>query len=191
MSGGEQRKLAILLGCAARPDVLILDEPGAGLDPIARRQLIDEIVSFIVQDGPGDSGQGHTVLFSTHIISDLERVADYIGVMDRGRIVLEEPLAQLQESIKRVQVVFPTESAPSGFTIPGAVHSETSGPIVTALVRLSAPDQLNALQQMQGARVNIFPVGLEDAVIQLLGQSTHDTASMNEANSELLEKVAS
>ncbi len=65
MSGGEQRKAAVLLALAARPDVLLLDEPAAGMDPIARRQLIDEIVDVLTDNG------GSTVLFSTHIMADL------------------------------------------------------------------------------------------------------------------------
>ncbi len=70
LSGGDQRKVAVLLAFAARPEVLVLDEPAAGLDPIARRHLIEEIIEFL-----GDGGD-RTVLFSTHIIEDLERVAD-------------------------------------------------------------------------------------------------------------------
>ena len=163
MSGGQQRKVSILLALAARAEVLILDEPAGGLDPIARRELIDEIVEVLSGDGEC------TVLLSTHIISDLERIAEHVGIMDRGRIVASAPLAELQSHTRRVQVVFEGEGAPEGFAIPGALRSETAGPVVTAVVRLVSDTQLDAVRQMPGVRVNEFPLGLEDIFIELLG----------------------
>ena len=130
MSGGEQRKVSILLPYAARPEVLLLDEPAGGLDPIARRELIDEIVDVISRT------EACTILFSTHIISDLERIADTVGIMDRGRIITSAKLEDLQSRTKRVQVVFDGAEAPRGFQLPGAMRSKTEGPVVTAVVRL-------------------------------------------------------
>ena len=163
MSGGQQRKVSILLALAARPEVLMLDEPAAGLDPIARRELVDEIVDVLSRDG------GCTVLFSTHIISDLERIAEHVGIMDRGRIVAAASLEELQRTTKRVQVIFDDAAPPEGFSVPGAVHSETAGSVVTAVVRLVSDTQLDALREIPGARVSVFPLGLEDIFIELLG----------------------
>ncbi len=163
MSGGQQRKVSILLALAARPEVLILDEPAAGLDPIARRELVDEIVDVLSRDG------GCTVLFSTHIISDLERIAEHVGIMDRGRIVTGAPLEELQRTTKRVQVIFDAAGPPEGFSIPGALRSETAGPVVTAVARLQSDTQLDAVRAIPGVRVNVFPLGLEDMFIEILG----------------------
>jgi ABC-2 type transport system ATP-binding protein len=162
MSGGEQRKAAIVLALASRAEVMLLDEPAGGLDPIARRQLVDEIVDLAAT---GDT----TILFSTHIITDLERVAEYVGIMDRGRMVNQGRLEDLHTSTRRVQVIFPGAAPPAGFAVPGAVRSHTAGAVVTALVRLEDEAQLDPVRRMPGVRVQVFPLGLEEAFIDLLG----------------------
>jgi ABC-2 type transport system ATP-binding protein len=162
MSGGEQRKVSVLLALAARPEVLILDEPAAGLDPIARRELIDELVDILSRDG------GCTVLLSTHIITDLERIAERVGIMDRGRITTDERLDELQRTCQRVQVIFDGGAPPEGFSVPGAVRSRAEGPVVTAVVRVLSDTQLDTVRAIPGVRVNVFPLGLEDIFIELL-----------------------
>jgi len=168
MSGGEQRKASILLAFAARPEVLLLDEPAAGLDPIARRELIHEIVDVLSR------GDACTVLFSTHIISDLERIAEYVGIMDRGRIVTHARLEDLQSRTKRVQVIFEGAQPPADFVVPGAIRSTADGPVVMAVVRLSSDTQLDAVRRMAGVRVNVFPLGLEDIFINLFGPGSRE-----------------
>jgi ABC-2 type transport system ATP-binding protein len=163
LSGGQQRKVAILLAFSARPEVLMLDEPAAGLDPIARRELIDETVDVIASISPC------TVFFSTHILSDLERVAEYVGIMDRGRIVTEARLDDLQNRTKRVQVVFNTDTIPGGFEIPGAIRTKIEGPVVTSVVRMVSETQLDELHKRPDLRVNVFPLGLEEIFIDLFG----------------------
>lgn len=162
LSGGDQRRVAVLLALAAQPDVVILDEPAAGLDPISRRQLIEALVEFL-----GDGGQ-RTVLFSTHILADLERVADHVGFMDRGRLVMGGPLDSLQAGLRRVQVIFDGDRVPEGFRLPGQVRGRSEGPVLTAVVRCR-PDQPAAdLAAGTGARVSETPLGLEDLFLELM-----------------------
>lgn len=163
MSGGEQRKAAVVLAFAARAEVILLDEPAAGLDPIARRELVGEIVDILSE------GDGATILFSTHILADLERLAETIGVMDHGCIVREAALADLQARMRRVQVVFDGAGPPAGFSIPGALSTRIDGPVVTAVAELAGPEQLDPVRRIPGARVSEFPMGLEDIFIELLG----------------------
>ena len=162
LSGGDQRKVAVLLAFAANPDVLILDEPAAGLDPIARRQLMEEIVDFL-----GDGGE-RTVLFSTHIIEDLERIAEHVGIMDRGRMLAAGRLEDLQSGVRRVQVIFNNPTVPEGFRLPGAMRSKTEGPVFTAVARIESPHQLDEIRALPGVRVSDFPLGLQDLFIELL-----------------------
>jgi ABC-2 type transport system ATP-binding protein len=167
MSGGERRKVAILLALACRPEVLLLDEPAIGLDPIARRELIDELVEAL---GRGD---GCTVLFSTHIITDLERIAESIGIMDRGCLLTAGRLDEFQSRTRRVQVIFPGGTVPDGFTIPGTLRSQIAGPVWTAVVRLASEAVLDQVRSIPGVRVQEFPLGLEEIVIETLGPSAH------------------
>jgi len=164
LSNGEQRKVAILVAFASRPEVLVLDEPASGFDLIARRELIEQIVDAITDAG------GCTVLLSTHIVSDLERVADHIGIMDNGRVALSMRLEDLLSHTKRVQVIFDDEEPPSDFAIPGAVQSRRVGAVISAVVRLGDGRELDALRASSNVRVQVFPIGLEEIFIELFGR---------------------
>jgi ABC-2 type transport system ATP-binding protein len=167
-SNGEQRKAAILLAFAGRPGVLILDEPAAGFDLIARRELVALIIDAITQS------DGCTVLLSTHIIGDLERVADHLGFMESGRIALSMRLEDLLNTTKRVQVIFDEDGPPDGFAVPGALHARRSGPVVTAIVRWTHGGELESLRASVNGRVQVFSIGLEEIFVELFGSSRAD-----------------
>lgn len=162
LSNGDQRKSAILAAFASRPEVLVLDEPAAGFDLVARRELVDLIVDTITQ------AEGCTVLFSTHILADLERVADHIGVLAAGRIVLSERLEDLLGTTRRVQLIF-AEEPPDSLAIPGAVRVHRCGTVVTAIVRWRHGGELELVRRDVEARVQVFPVGLEEIFLELFG----------------------
>ncbi|MBM3837302.1 MAG: ABC transporter ATP-binding protein [Verrucomicrobia bacterium] len=168
LSNGEQRKAAIALALAPQPEVLLLDEPAAGLDPIARRELVEELVSVISR------GEGCTVLFSTHVTADVERIAECIGFMDRGRLLLSARLDELQASTRRVQIIFPGDSPPQNLSIPGATRTETAGPVVTAITRHADHQYFESLKTRPGVRVQIFPMSLEEIFIEVVGQNTRE-----------------
>ena len=162
LSGGDQRRVAVALALAANPDLVILDEPAAGLDPVSRRQLIEAMIEFL-----GDGGE-RTILFSTHILADLERVADHVGFMDRGRMMLAGPLDEMQSGLRRVQLIFPGDRVPEGFQLPGQLRRHVEGPVLTAVVRLLDTDQMARLRALEGVRVSEQPLGLEDLFIELM-----------------------
>lgn len=164
LSLGDQRKAALLVAFAARPEVLLLDEPGAGLDPMMRRTLVDEVLEA------NACGKGCTVLFSTHLLEDLERIVDYIGIMDQGQLILSARLDDLQNTVRRVQVVFSGNTVPAGFFIPGALRTEISGPVATALTRLVNEAQLDPIRHLPGARLHIFPLNLEEILLAFIGE---------------------
>jgi ABC-2 type transport system ATP-binding protein len=93
LSGGEQQRLSIIRALAHEPDLLVLDEPVASLDPAGRRDFLQELVEQVIV-------RGTTVIFSTHILSDLERVAFHVGFLSAGRIVLQAPLDELMEGTR-------------------------------------------------------------------------------------------
>lgn len=157
LSLGNQRLLAFILAIAPRPDVLLLDEPAANLDVVARREFLDEILALI-RDG------GKTVLFSTHILSDVERVADEIGILAHGSLKAAAPLDDLKEGIKEIR--FFDFTGPPPIEVPGALHfKRTDREIVAVLpVDRDGPRQIAARWH---CRFEIHDLSLEDIFIQI------------------------
>jgi ABC-2 type transport system ATP-binding protein len=109
LSRGMQGKAALLLALAPRPKLLILDDPTMGVDVVVRREFMESIVAAL-------SDLGVTVFFSSHQLEDVERIADWVGVLHEGRLVVEAPLEELQESVRRVVAVFAEGTAPFHLT---------------------------------------------------------------------------
>ena len=97
LSGGMRMKLSLALALAHRPALLILDEPTAGLDPVARREFLELIVSQA-------RNHGRTTFFSTHLIDEVERVADRVGIIDRGRMRYEGSVTALRAEVRRIRM---------------------------------------------------------------------------------------
>lgn len=159
LSGGNQRLAALALALASRPEVILLDEPAAGLDPIARRELNQCLIEALLH------GDGCTILLSTHMLGDLERLATRVGIMDHGRVVADGVVEDWQRTMRRVQVVFPGDAPPPNFAIPGALRSTSLGPVVTALARVTDEGQLAGVRGLPGARVYVFPLTLEELFV--------------------------
>jgi ABC-2 type transport system ATP-binding protein len=98
LSKGEAGKLAILLALAQRPELLILDEPTDGLDPMVRRDVMSAVLDYVADTGA-------TVFISSHLVHELERICDHVGVLDHGQMVAEMPMAAFKDGVKRVRVV--------------------------------------------------------------------------------------
>jgi ABC-2 type transport system ATP-binding protein len=140
LSGGQQQRLAIVRALAHEPDLLVLDEPVASLDPAGRRDFLRELVEQVLD-------RGTTVVFSTHILSDLERVAFNVAFMSRGRIALQAPLDELLDSVRRV-------SGPAA-----AVQAWLQAPGRGVLARQALPDgRLNVLVRLAAAETGAQPL---------------------------------
>jgi len=176
LSDGEQRRAALVVAFASRPTVLLLDEPAAGFDLVARRELVDQILEVMAR------GDGCTILLSTHLIGDLERVADHIGIMDRGRLALSMPLEELLNQFKRVQLIFDSEEAPADFAVPGAVISGRAGAVLNAIVRWTNESECEALRASAPARLQVFPIALEEVFLELFGKPNRDEADTAKEN---------
>jgi ABC-2 type transport system ATP-binding protein len=170
LSGGEKRKVAILAALAARPEVLLLDEPAAGLDPIARRELLDALVEAL------EDGDGLTVLLSTHLLQDIERLAEDVGIIHEGKMVLSGGLEEIQGGTRLVQVIFEGDAPPPGFRLPGTVREEIAGPVLKAIVRPYDEEAVRAAAAGLPARLQTFPLGLEDLFVALFGRGTSGEA---------------
>lgn len=174
LSGGEHRKASVLLAFAARPEVLLLDEPAAGLDPVARRLLVETIV-----DQLGEGGE-MTVLFSTHLLEDIERVADHVGILDRGRMLVSARVEDLQARYQRLQIIFDDGEVPPGFRLPGTLRARAEGSVLTVIVESGDGLLVESLQARPGIRVREFPLALQDVFIELLehGVTNESTYSL-------------
>jgi ABC-2 type transport system ATP-binding protein len=99
LSRGMRAKLALLLAMGHRPELLILDEPSSGLDAIVRREILENIISVI-------QTEGRTVFFSSHLLDEVERIADHVGIISRGQLLKDAPLEVLKEKSRRIRVVW-------------------------------------------------------------------------------------
>lgn len=118
LSVGQTQKLAIILALGHEPDLLVLDEPAASLDPLARRQFLQMLLAMVGE---------RTVLFSTHITSDLERVADRVAVLKDGKIVYCGELDTLKDSVKRLHVQAAAPLPNGSFRVPGMLQAKVTG----------------------------------------------------------------
>ena len=155
-SKGMQKQAAFHLTLAARPRMLVLDEPVDGLDPVMRRQVMSLILSEVADTGA-------TVLISSHNLRELEDVCDHVGIMDHGRMLLERSLADMQGSTHKLQIV--------GDTPPDLeVLSETaSGRLRTFIVRGQAWEISTKAQAVKPAYFDVLPLSLEEIFIYELG----------------------
>ena len=158
MSVGQTQKLAIILALGHEPDLLVLDEPAASLDPVARRQFLETLLDMV---------GARTVLFSTHITSDLERVADRVAVLKDGKIVYSGELDALKDSVKRLHVQA-TAPLPNGsFRVPGMLHAKVTGNEAVVSVQDFTADLPERIAQQWSASVAVQDLNLEDIFLEL------------------------
>ena len=159
LSPGQLQKLALVLALGYRPELLVLDEPVASLDPVARREFLRSLLE-VCQD------ERHTVLFSTHITSDLERVASHLAILKEGKIVMFDELDAVKDRVKRLRISSATD-LPTDFTVRGALRTEVTGRQAVAAV--SDLDD-NLLEEVRGkwqAEVRVEDLNLEDIFLEL------------------------
>ena len=160
MSKGMQKQAAFWLAMCLRPEVLVLDEPVDGLDPVMRRQ----VWSLLMADA---AERGVTVLVSSHNLRELEDVCDHVGILDHGKLLLERSLSELQENITKVQLALPDERPlPEGLQF---VHETVNGRLRTLILRGDPQETLAQLQELQPLFLDALPLTLEEIFIYELG----------------------
>ena len=164
-SKGMQKQAAFHLTLACRPDILVLDEPVDGLDPVMRRQVMSLILSDVAEHGT-------TVLISSHNLRELEDVCDHVGIMDHGRMLLERSLADMQGSTVKVQMV---GTVPAGLEV---LHETTSGRLKTLVVRGSAEVVTQAIAAASPDYFDVLPLSLEEIFIYELGGVNYEVKNI-------------
>lgn len=154
MSGGERQKLATLMALGHRPQLLVMDEPASGLDPVARRQFMQAVLDIA-------SDPGRTILYSSHIVSDIERVASHLWILREGEFIWRGELDQMKESVVRLHFLAEREIT-AVFTFPGQLSCSVHGRTATAILRDWQPGLINEMERLTGSRIEVEPLGLED-----------------------------
>ena len=161
LSKGMQKQVAFWLALSCMPDYLILAEPVDGLDPVMRRQVWSLVMGDVAQ-------RGTTVLVSSHNLRELEDVCDHVGIMDHGKVLLERSLAQLQDNMVKLQVVFQdgVNEVPADLPV---LHASKVGRIHTLIMRMNAEEATERLSAYNPLLVDAVPLTLEEIFIYELG----------------------
>jgi len=159
LSQGNQRVVAFIMAIAPRPKVLLLDEPAANLDVVARREVLDDILELTRECAC-------TVLLSTHILTDVERVADQVGILANGTLRVSESLDSLKETIRQVRFFgFAKGSAPA--QVPGSFRTVRTGSDVVATMRVAGADTPERLAERWSCQQETRALNLEDLFVEL------------------------
>jgi len=159
LSGGERQKISILLALGHRPDLLVLDEPLSSLDPIARRTFLRQLLDITADQKRG-------VIFSSHLISDLERVANQVWILRAGRMMWSGELDTLKESVVRIHLRS-QQPLPERIGMAHTIREQVDGNTATISVSRWNPDESNSLATLLHAEIEVEPLDLEDIFVEL------------------------
>ena len=161
LSKGMQKQVAFMLSICCRAELMILDEPVDGLDPVMRRQIWSLLMADVAE-------HELTVLVSSHNLRELEDVCDHVGIMSEGRILIERSLDELQTSITKVQIAFEGDlpALPEGIEV---LHRLSTGRVHTLIVRGEPSEAEKKLAALNPLLMDVLPLSLEEIFIYELG----------------------
>ena len=163
LSKGMRTKLALLLAFARRPELLILDEPSEGLDPVGIECLLQTLVA--------QSAEGVTIFFSSHQIAEVERVADHICILEKGCLLVDAPLDQLRQFYRRIDLVFPFFVSEDEFLISGVQRIRTSGHQMSVFASRNTEAVIERAHSLNAVSVDVAPVGLREIFLETVKES--------------------
>ena len=158
LSIGMRAQLNLSLAMAIEPQVLILDDPTLGLDTVARRQFLELTIDLLQQDD-------RTILFSSHILSDVERIAERIGILVAGKLVVDCPLEELKKRVKKLRLIFP-QQAPENLHLTEIINQQIKGrEMVITIANLNRQKQA-IIDTFKPSSCTEIPMSLEDIFIE-------------------------
>jgi ABC-type multidrug transport system ATPase subunit len=170
LSRGMIAKTALVLALSHRPEVLVLDEPTSGLDAVIRKEFLESVVDVAADEG-------RSVLISSHLLNDVERVTDRVALLDHGRIKLTENLEDLKVRVREVSITF-NGPAPTDTAIPGALRVDTGPAEWGAIFDNYSPATLADLtQRFPTATLTPRTLTLEEIFVALVGDSAKEADS--------------
>jgi len=159
LSNGQRAQVSLALALAPHPELLIMDDPTLGLDPAVRRQFLQGMIRLIMQ-------QGRTVLFSSHILSDVERVSNQIVVIDKGRLRANCSIDRFRESVQKVKLSF-SNTVPAHIDIEGLLNHRVLGNDLELILVATSQEKITQWAASAGAEnFEMIPMNLEDQFIE-------------------------
>jgi ABC-2 type transport system ATP-binding protein len=154
LSKGQHARLGLIVAEAHRPDLLILDEPSSGLDPIVRRDILEAIIRTVTDEG-------RTVVFSSHLLDEVERVSDYLAMLHNGMLRLCAPLDDIKAQHRRLSLRFtvPRAEPPS---VPGAIRVDGAGREWTAICDAARIRDSALAERLDAVVVDDSPASLDE-----------------------------
>ena len=169
LSKGQQKLAAFRFALAQRPEIVVLDEPVDGLDPVNRRMIWSMLLGDVAE-------RGTTILVSSHNLRELEDVCDHVGIMNHGKMLLERSLSELQENMVKIQTVLPEgKELPAGLDL---LHESTTGRLRQIILRGKAEELSNRLAECEPLFLDVLPLTLEEIFIYELGGMEHEVRSI-------------
>ncbi len=174
LSKGMQKQVAFWLGLCTMPEIMILDEPVDGLDPVMRRQ----VWSLMLQDV---AEREMTVLVSSHNLRELEDVCDHVGILNQGRMLLEKNLDEVKANIYKIQVAFAGDAEEAVQAISGkfqVLNKEVFGSVWRLIIKGRQAEVVEAISEHQPLLLDWLPLTLEEVFIYELGGEGYDVANI-------------
>jgi ABC-2 type transport system ATP-binding protein len=161
LSRGMEAKVALTLALAHRPELLVLDDPTMGLDSIVRKEFLESIVQVIQEEG-------RTVFFSSHIIEEVERVADHVAIISEGRLKVQKPLDELKKSMKRIRLIF-SDGVPESdlFGTEDILKREVSDREIMLTVNNFSPEFTDQFRIINPSSVEVHDLTLDEMFFAL------------------------
>lgn len=166
LSKGMQKQVAFWLSICCKPELMILDEPVDGLDPVMRRQIWSIILAEVAE-------HEMTVLVSSHNLRELEDVCDHVGIMHHGKVIIERSLSELQGSVSKIQIACQSgmPKLPDYFEV---LHMSNTGRVYTLIVKGDPKEAEAALAECNPMIVDVLPLTLEEIFIYEMGGADYE-----------------
>jgi len=160
LSGGMKQMPSVILALGQDPQVLLLDEPAADLDPVSKQEFIDVLLDLLVD-------MDRTLLFSSHILSDVEKIANRVGILKHGKMFLEQELDDLKSSVRQVQIDF-TDTPPSTIDVPNLISRKSIANSVVLTIKDFDENTLENLKTLiQVSDIKLLNLNFEEIFIEL------------------------
>jgi len=167
LSKGMQRQYALWMGLAMMPDIMILDEPIDGLDPVMRHK----VKNLIIQDV---AARSMTVIISSHNLRDLEDICNYIGILHQGKVLIQKDLDDLKADVHKIQIAFAGEVPPTLLQDMRVPYQEQKGSVLILIVRGAHDEIIQRMQSYNPAILDVLPLTLEEIFIYEMGDNGYE-----------------